>query len=211
MRTLTAWSRAAVWQVLHVAPVLEQSVHAFLRAQPGANVTGIDVKQHVRATCRWGTACTESPVVYGDVRRLDAWRDASVDLIVCNHVLEHVDDLYAALRELHRVLRPEGHLLLTVPFASHRAPTVVWNGSVTQALRDRRRDRRHREDFHLFGNDVADLLQRRGFHHVQIIADAAHMVPHATPICPKPVPHLRGDVLFDATTNGRLGGGIGRP
>jgi SAM-dependent methyltransferase len=52
--------------------------------------------------------------------RLDLTRlglaDGSVQTVVCVSVLEHVDDLRAALAELGRVLAPGGTLLLTVPF-----------------------------------------------------------------------------------------------
>lgn len=52
--------------------------------------------------------------------RLDLTRlgvaDGSVDTVVCVSVLEHVDDLTAALAEITRVLAPSGTLLLTVPF-----------------------------------------------------------------------------------------------
>jgi SAM-dependent methyltransferase len=41
---------------------------------------------------------------------------ASVDVAICHHTLEHVLDPAAVLRELHRLLRPRGTLLLAVPF-----------------------------------------------------------------------------------------------
>jgi SAM-dependent methyltransferase len=42
-------------------------------------------------------------------------RDASVDLLVCYHVLEHVPDDCAAMREIARVLSPRGIALIEVP------------------------------------------------------------------------------------------------
>jgi SAM-dependent methyltransferase len=41
---------------------------------------------------------------------------ASVDLLLCYHVLEHVPDDRAAMREIARVLRPGGYALVQVPF-----------------------------------------------------------------------------------------------
>ena len=41
--------------------------------------------------------------------------DASVDLLVCYHVLEHVPDDHAAMSEIARVLSPHGIALLEVP------------------------------------------------------------------------------------------------
>lgn len=50
--------------------------------------------------------------------------DASFNSVVCNQVLEHVFTPEQFLGELHRVLRPEGRLLLTVPFVwdEHEQP-----------------------------------------------------------------------------------------
>ncbi len=44
--------------------------------------------------------------------------DAAFDAIICSHVLEHVRDDRAAMRELHRVLAPDGWAVLQVPIAS---------------------------------------------------------------------------------------------
>jgi SAM-dependent methyltransferase len=43
--------------------------------------------------------------------------DASFDLVLCVDVIEHVGAPTALLGELHRVLRPGGHLVLTCPSA----------------------------------------------------------------------------------------------
>jgi SAM-dependent methyltransferase len=56
---------------------------------------------------------------HGEVRigRLEElpWADASFDLITCLDVIEHTPDDRMALAELHRVCRPGGWLLVTVP------------------------------------------------------------------------------------------------
>jgi SAM-dependent methyltransferase len=43
------------------------------------------------------------------------WEDATFDLITCLDVIEHTPDDRATLRELRRVTRPGGWLLVTVP------------------------------------------------------------------------------------------------
>jgi SAM-dependent methyltransferase len=50
--------------------------------------------------------------------------DASFDTVISTQVWEHVEDPGAAAREAFRVLRPGGHLVVTVPFfyPTHEAP-----------------------------------------------------------------------------------------
>lgn len=43
------------------------------------------------------------------------WPDASVDVVVCNQVLEHLKNVWLPMTEMHRVLRPGGHAVLSVP------------------------------------------------------------------------------------------------
>ena len=59
-----------------------------------------------------------------DARDMKLIRDCSFNGVFCSGVLEHVDDYMAAIREMWRVLRPEGVLLLGVPFKQpeHRRP-----------------------------------------------------------------------------------------
>src|SRR3989344_2071431 len=50
--------------------------------------------------------------------------DNHFDCVVCSEVLEHLDDDSAALKELYRVLKPQGLLLVTVPH--YRFP-LIWD------------------------------------------------------------------------------------
>jgi SAM-dependent methyltransferase len=52
--------------------------------------------------------------------------DEQWSYIVCSHVLEHVPDDEQALRELRRVLRPGGLLLLGVPASMEATQTVEF-------------------------------------------------------------------------------------
>jgi SAM-dependent methyltransferase len=61
--------------------------------------------------------------VFYDGRTLP-FAEASFDAVICSQVLEHVFEPEAFLRELRRVVRPGGQLVLTVPFVwdEHEQP-----------------------------------------------------------------------------------------
>jgi ubiquinone/menaquinone biosynthesis C-methylase UbiE len=78
-------------------------------ARAGARATGIDLtprhvelaRSHLQALALAGT------VVHGDAEHLP-FEDACFDVVSSNGVLHHTPDMPAALREIHRVLRPGG-------------------------------------------------------------------------------------------------------
>ncbi|MDH2416918.1 class I SAM-dependent methyltransferase [Nocardioides sp. CER19] len=85
--------------------------------------------------------------------------DGSVDLLTCYHVLEHVPDDRAAMREITRVLSPGGLGILQVPF---RPGTVTdEDPSVTDPAE---RIRRFGQDDHVryYGDDFEDRLVEAG-------------------------------------------------
>jgi SAM-dependent methyltransferase len=81
-------------------------------------VVGVDVTDEPRANPNIDGAVT------GDLRALPL-RDASFDLIVMSHVAEHLSEAEAAFRELARVLRPGGRLLLLTPNRWHYVPLAA--------------------------------------------------------------------------------------
>jgi FkbM family methyltransferase len=56
--------------------------------------------------------------------------DGSFDVVLCTEVLEHVPEPIAALREMARVLRPGGKLIVTAPLGSglHQLPFHFYGG-----------------------------------------------------------------------------------
>ncbi len=56
-----------------------------------------------------------NPDIVGDIHNLP-FSDNSKEAILCLAVLEHVEDPIRAMKELYRVLRPNGKLLIYVPF-----------------------------------------------------------------------------------------------
>jgi SAM-dependent methyltransferase len=75
------------------------------------DVTGLDQSAEAARFCAEKGL---GHVQLGDVCALP-FDDGSFDLVLATDVIEHVDDDAKALTELCRVLKPSGHLLLTVP------------------------------------------------------------------------------------------------
>jgi len=76
-----------------------------------------------------------------DVRVMSQLKDESYDCVFCSGVLEHVDNVGAALAEITRILKEGGILLLGLPFrqAIHMPPHDYWRFTehgVRHLLRD---------------------------------------------------------------------------
>jgi SAM-dependent methyltransferase len=50
-----------------------------------------------------------------DITDMRGYADGCFDIVLCSHVLEHVPNDRRALRELHRVLHPDGFAIVMVP------------------------------------------------------------------------------------------------
>ncbi len=50
-----------------------------------------------------------------DITNMPEYRSRSIDAFICSHVLEHIPDDRAAMRELYRVLKPGGFGIVMVP------------------------------------------------------------------------------------------------
>lgn len=96
------------------------------------------------------------------------YADASFDAIVCNGAAHHLPDLAAALRELHRVLRPGGRLVLFEPVDSPLTGAI--RGTLFRQSRyESPADLEHKHDF--TRASVAAALRHGGFVDV---ASSAH-------------------------------------
>ncbi len=119
------------------------------------------------------------PDIVDDGARLACFGDESLDFIVANHMLEHVEDPIAALHHQLRVLRPDGVLYLTLPDARHSFDAARELTSIEHLLRDHREGpqvsrRQHYEE-------CAHVIEGRQDAQVSIRADemaAEDMRPH---------------------------------
>ncbi|MDQ4052742.1 MAG: class I SAM-dependent methyltransferase [Actinomycetota bacterium] len=85
-------------------------------------------------------------------------RDGSVDLMVCYHVLEHIPDDRAAMREMARVLSPGGVALVQVPFR----PGTVTDEDPDAPEEDRIRRFGQADHVRYYGDDFEDRMVEAG-------------------------------------------------
>ncbi|GAB4285223.1 MAG: class I SAM-dependent methyltransferase [Marinilabiliales bacterium] len=87
--------------------------------------------------------------------------DNSFDIIMCNHVLEHVDDDIKAMKEFYRVMRPGGWGIFQVPIDYNNEKTIE-DPTVTNP-REREKLFGQSDHVRLYGKDYAARLQSAGF------------------------------------------------
>lgn len=132
-------------KVLHVAPE-----YCFIK--PIKRLKNID----------YTTADLISP--WADVK-LDVqampFADNTFDMVICNHVLEHVDNDLRAMAEILRVLKPGGFAVLQVPMDLNMEQTLENPEYNTPELREKYYQQR--DHLRLYGRDYAKRLASAGF------------------------------------------------
>jgi Methyltransferase domain len=94
-----------------------------------------------------------------DISDMDLPND-SFDLILCSHVLEHVPDDRAAMRELRRVLTDGGLALLLVPY---RPQVTTYEDPTIRSPLGRMVAFGQHDHVRIYGNDLPDRLREAGF------------------------------------------------
>jgi SAM-dependent methyltransferase len=119
----------------------EKALASFWSKAPGLDVVRIDLE---------GAREVDT---LADIKNLPI-RSNSIDLIWCHHVLEHVDDDRAAIRELYRVLRPgSGELVVSVPMTAPGTMTEEYGfADLTQS-----------GHWRIYGDDFETRLTESGF------------------------------------------------
>ena len=132
-------------KVLHFAP--EQAFYKLFRNQKNLDYTTTDLF---------------SPLadVKADICDLP-FKDNSYDVILCNHVLEHIPDDKKAMQELYRVLKPGGMGIFQIPQDLNRATTFA-DDSITDQ-KERAKIFGQYDHVRIYGRDYFDKLRSIGF------------------------------------------------
>ena len=83
---------------------------------PGVKYQGIDIAPEFAGP----------DVLIQDISNGIPFPDGAYDFVFCIEVLEHVPNPYGTLGEIHRVLKPGGVLVLSVPNPYH-LKEIIWN------------------------------------------------------------------------------------
>ena len=83
------------------------------------------------------------------------------DLILCNHVLEHIEDDHKALNELHRVIKNKGILIAQVPLDKNLKKTFENKEIINR--RDRNKYFGQYDHVRIYGSDFYKRLSNSGF------------------------------------------------
>ena len=119
-------------------------------------------KMYASTPDRYVTADLESPLadMHFDVQQIPL-EDESFDAIICNHIMEHVEDDRKALSELYRIMRRGGWGVILSPVELEREKTFEDDTITDKAERTRifgQYDHRR-----IYGRDYAERLREAGF------------------------------------------------
>jgi SAM-dependent methyltransferase len=100
-----------------------------------------------------------SRVTWGDIEQRQQWEDGFFDRIVTIHVLEHLRNLPAALLEIRRLLKPDGHFDVVLPCEGGLAYSLARKISAERLFRRR------------FGMDYTPIVRNE---HVSRLEEVVH-------------------------------------
>lgn len=154
-------------KILYFAP--NPSVYSFLRKR-GFAVTTAD---------KFAKADLKLDIMHIDLP------SESQDLVICNHVMEYLDDYRVGFSELRRILKKDGLLIISFPI--DESLKTVFEDPLITSPEARRNAYGSTGDQRLFGRDSAELLEKAGFEVSLIDGDA----------CPKKILPAVGPAEYD--------------
>ncbi|MBN2668731.1 MAG: methyltransferase domain-containing protein [Bacteroidales bacterium] len=113
-------------------------------------------------TLDYYTGDLESPLAkyHFDIHQIP-FDDNSFDVVMCNHVLEHVSDEFKASSEIYRVLKPGGWAILQVPI-NPTFETTYEDASITNP-KEREKHFGQYDHVRWHGLDYPKRLEKSGF------------------------------------------------
>lgn len=98
-------------------------LHLLAALFPKARIVGIDKDKNALRSAVINLKSQNLSIKHGDVYNL-SFASNSFDIVLASEVLEHLKDDLKGLKEIYRVLRPGGLLLISVPHANY---PILWD------------------------------------------------------------------------------------
>lgn len=109
------------------------------------------------------------------------FKDNEFDIILCNHVLEHIPDDTKAMQELYRVMKPGGYGIFQIPQDLSRAQTFE-DDSITDK-KERAKIFGQYDHVRVYGRDYFDKLRSIGFQVEEVDYTASLSEVHVNQFC----------------------------
>jgi SAM-dependent methyltransferase len=124
-----------------------------------------NLKKHSNILYVTGTKYFEGIYYHKYIKSIDLlnlpYVDGEFDMVICNHVLEHIDDDAKAISEIYRVITDGGSAILQVPI-SNQLDTTYEDSSVTSE-KDREKHFGQFDHVRIYGRDYPKRLENAGF------------------------------------------------
>lgn len=132
-------------KLLHIAP--EQAYYKRLKKSSNIDYTSLDLY---------------SPIadINADIKQMP-FQDETFDVIICNHVLEHIKDDDLALKEIYRSLKKGGFAILQIPLDQKLQKTYEDDSIVEPELRKKHFGQY--DHVRVYGWDFFEKLNKLGF------------------------------------------------
>jgi SAM-dependent methyltransferase len=131
-------------KLLHFAP--EECISKFIKSNKNINYISADLNQN-------------SAMRKEDITSL-SFNDNFFDIIICSHVLEHIEDDRQAVREIYRVLKPGGIAIIIVPQDLKREST--YENDKVNSEEEREKEFWYFEHLRLYGRDFKKRIEKSG-------------------------------------------------
>lgn len=118
---LNFWKQLPDFQILHFAPEKNLS----------EKIESLNPFKYIKA---------DFNPIHEDIKMIDAtvipFENDSFDLVICNHVLEHIPNYLMAISEIYRVIKPNGIAILQTPYSKILSKNFEDHNINTDNLRE---------------------------------------------------------------------------